>query len=182
MLQGKCCISWACGFRPRSQNRGEHPWVIWWSLLDLELRPTTCTVLAVAAAPCLLSALVAYIYQTARKLLPHKVSNYLLSISSVIGISALQYCAPLISSDCCMKHWNNNLIIRHLSVISLGCCMEVKVLLKTSLLNHLRKAQIIKNVCSKINVLPSGKHWKTRKRRQKSKNVNTGKLTVKDQN
>ena len=31
-------------------------------ILDLELRPTTCTVLAVAAAPCLVSALVACIY------------------------------------------------------------------------------------------------------------------------
>lgn len=150
--------------------------------LDLELRPATCTVLAVAAAPCLLSALVAYINETASKLLPHKVSNSLLSILSVIGIAALQYWAPLFSSDCCMKHWNNNLLIRHFSVISLGCCVKVKVLLKISLLNHLRKAQIIKNVCSKINVLPSGKHWKIRKCRQKSKNMSTGKLTIKDQN
>lgn len=59
-LQEKCCISWACGFRPRSQNGGQHlgNLVV---ILDLELRPATCTVLAVAAAPCLLSALVAYI-------------------------------------------------------------------------------------------------------------------------
>lgn len=81
-----------------------------------------------------------------------------------------------------MEHWNNNLLIRHFSVISLGCCVKVKVPLKISLLNHLRKAHIIKNVCSKINVLPSGKHWKIRKWRQKSKNMSTGKLTIKDQN
>lgn len=31
-------------------------------ILDLKLRPTTCTALDVAAAPCLLSALVAYMY------------------------------------------------------------------------------------------------------------------------
>ena len=151
---------------------GKTSLVIWWS--DLISRPTTCTVLAVAAARCLLSAFVAY--------MPHRVSDCLLSISSLTGISALQYWALLISSDCFVKHWHNNLIIRHVSVISLGCCRKVKVLLKTWLLNQLRKAQIIENVCSKLNVLHSGKHWKTRKWRQNSKNLNTGKLTIKDQN
>lgn len=33
MLQEKCYVSWARGFRPHSQKQGEHPWVIWWSHL-----------------------------------------------------------------------------------------------------------------------------------------------------
>lgn len=33
MLQEKCYVSWARGFRPHSQKQGEHPWVIWRSHL-----------------------------------------------------------------------------------------------------------------------------------------------------